>query len=140
MPTPVTLIGNATRVELRFTQAGKPVASFSLAVQDRVKQPDGSYVDGETAWWNCSVFGDQAERLVDAIGDSKSLRVVVVGNIKPRTWETKEGEKRTQLEVLADEVAPSIRFAPRAGGAMTQKPRAAANDPWASVQSDEAPF
>lgn len=136
--TPITLIGNATRLDLRFTQAGKPVASFSLAVQDRVRQTDGSYIDGETAWWNCSVFGDQAERLVDAVGAAKSLRVVVVGNVKPRTWETKEGEKRTQLEVLCDEVAPSIRFGPKAGGSSkTVSPQA--NDPWAT-QSSEAPF
>lgn len=152
--TILTVVGNATNAELRFTPSGKPVASFSLASTPRhFDRQRNEWADGETMWLNCSAFGAMAENLIETIGDQKSLRVIVAGRLKSRTFETREGEKRTVLEVEVEEVGPSLRSATAkvtkvsspgggqqgAGWGSTANARAG-SDPWAGAQTDEPPF
>jgi single-strand DNA-binding protein len=108
--THVTLVGNLTDdPELRFTTSGIPVANFRLAVTGRVKDGD-TWKDGETSFFRVSVWRDQAEHVAESL--SKGARAIVVGRLLQRSWETSEGEKRSSVEVEADEVAPSLTGAP----------------------------
>jgi single-strand DNA-binding protein len=107
--THVTLIGNLTDdPELKFTPNGAAVASFRLAVTPRVKDGDG-WRDGDTSFFRVNAWRDLAENLHDSL--PKGTRVVVVGQLKARSWETPEGDKRSVVEVTADDVAPSLRWA-----------------------------
>ena len=103
-------VGNLTDdPELRFTQNGTPVANFRLAVNQRVKQDDGSWRDGEASFFKVNVWRDQAENVAGSLG--KGHRAVVLGRLRTRAWETPEGDKRTSTEIDADEVVPSLRWA-----------------------------
>jgi len=103
-------VGNLTDdPELRFTQNGTPVANFRLAVNQRVKEADGSWRDGEASFFKVNVWRDQAENVAESLG--KGNRAVVLGRLRTRSWETPEGEKRSVTEIDADEVAPSLRWA-----------------------------
>jgi len=105
----VTLTGNLTDdPELKITPTGVAVASFRLAVTPRVRDGDG-WRDGETSFFRVNVWRELGEHVADSL--SKGDRAVVVGRLKARTWETPEGERRTVVEVEADEVAPSLRWA-----------------------------
>jgi single-strand DNA-binding protein len=107
--THVTLTGNLTDdPELKFTTNGTPVASFRLACTPRVRDGE-SWKDGETSFFRVNVWRDHGEHVADSL--SKGDRAVVIGRLKARTWETPEGERRTVVEVEADEVAPSLRWA-----------------------------
>ena len=107
--THVTLIGNLTDdPELRVTANGAAVASFRLAVTPRVKDGD-SWKDGDTSFFRVTAWRDQAEHLTESL--SKGARVLVVGQLKARSWETPDGEKRSVVEVTAEEVAPSLKWA-----------------------------
>jgi single-strand DNA-binding protein len=103
-------VGNLTDdPELRFTQNGTPVANFRLAVNQRVKQDDGTWRDGDASFFKVNVWRDQAENVAESLG--KGNRAVVLGQLRTRSWETPEGDKRTSTEIDADEVAPSLRWA-----------------------------
>jgi single-strand DNA-binding protein len=103
-------VGNLTDdPELRFTQNGTPVANFRLAVNQRVKQDDGSWRDGEASFFKVNVWRDQAENVAESLG--KGHRAVVLGRLRTRSWETPEGDKRSSTEIDADEVAPSLKWA-----------------------------
>jgi single-strand DNA-binding protein len=105
----VTLIGNLTDdPELRFTPNGAAVANFRLAVTPRVREGD-SWKDGETSFFRINVWRQQAENAAESL--TKGTRAIVIGRLRMRSWETDAGEKRTVVEVEADEVAPSLRFA-----------------------------
>jgi single-strand DNA-binding protein len=105
----VTLIGNLTDdPELRFTPNGAAVANFRLAVTPRVREGD-SWKDGETSFFRMNVWRQQAENAAESL--TKGTRAIVIGRLRMRSWETDAGEKRTVVEVEADEVAPSLRFA-----------------------------
>jgi single-strand DNA-binding protein len=107
--THVTLTGNLTDApELRFTPNGNPVANFRLAVTARVKDGEG-WRDGETSFFRVNVWRQLAEHVAESL--SKGDRAVVIGRLKSRSWETPEGDKRSVVEVEADEVAPSLRWA-----------------------------
>ncbi len=107
--THVTLTGNLTDdPELRFTPTGAAVANFRLAVTPRVKDGD-TWKDGDTSFFRVNAWRDLAENLTESL--SKGARVIVVGQLKARSWETPEGEKRTVVEVTAEEVAPSLKWA-----------------------------
>ena len=107
--THVTITGNLTdNPELRFTPNGHPVANFRLAVTARVKDGD-SWKDGETSFFRINVWRQLAEHVAESL--SKGDRAVVIGRLKSRSWETPEGDKRSVVEVEADEVAPSLRWA-----------------------------
>ena len=105
----VTLIGNLTDdPELKITSGGAAVTNFRLAVTPRVRDDDG-WRDGETSFFRVNAWRDLAENVADSL--SKGARAVVVGRLRSRSWETPEGEKRSVVEVEADEIAPSLRFA-----------------------------
>jgi single-strand DNA-binding protein len=103
------LIGNLTDdPELRFTPNGAAVANFRLAVTPRVRQGD-TWTDGETSFFRINVWRQLAENVTESL--SKGARAVVIGRLRMRSWETDDGDKRTVVEVEADEVAPSLKFA-----------------------------
>ena len=105
----VTLVGNLTDdPDLRFTPHGAAVANFRLAVTPRVRDGD-SWRDGETSFFRINAWRDLAENATESL--AKGTRVVVLGRLRARSWETPEGERRSVVEVEADEVAPSLRWA-----------------------------
>jgi single-strand DNA-binding protein len=106
----VSITGNLTDdPELRFTQSGVPVANFRVAVTPRVPDGQGGFPDGETGFYRVTAWRSLAENIADSL--AKGARVVVLGKLRTSTWETPEGEKRSSVEIQADEVAPSLRFA-----------------------------
>lgn len=101
----VTIVGNLTRdPELRFTAGGMAVASFGLA-WNRRKQ-DG---EDETSFFDVTCFRQLAENVGESL--VKGSRVVVSGHVSQRSWENQEGERRSKVEIIADDVAPSLRWA-----------------------------
>lgn len=129
----ITMTGNlVSDPELRFTPSGKAVARMRVASNNRVKDRDGTWRDGETCFLDVSVWEAKAEALVEAAG--KGATVMVTGRLGQRTFDTKEGEKRTVYEVTADEVGVVVRAKARTGAA----------DPWAATPAsnveDEPPF
>jgi len=103
-----TIVGNATRdPELRFTPSGTPVCSFGLA-WNRKYERDGAEV-AEVSFFDVTCWQSLAENVAESI--TKGARVIVSGRLEQRSWESPEGEKRTKIEVIADEVAPSLRWA-----------------------------
>ncbi len=108
----VTLTGNLTDdPELRFTPNGVAVANFRLAVDQRVWEADG-WKDGEASYFRVNVWRDQAEHASRSL--HKGARCVVVGRLKSRSWETPEGQRRSTVEVDAEELGMSLRFGPAA--------------------------
>lgn len=107
----MTLTGNLTSdPELRFTQSGTPVASFTVAYTPRRKNPQtDEWVDGEPMFVRCSVWGEQAENVAESL--SKGDRVIVAGSLRSHSWKTGEGEERTSLEMAVDEIGPTLRWA-----------------------------
>jgi single-strand DNA-binding protein len=129
--THVTITGNLTDdPELKFTPNGHPVATFRLAVTARVKDGD-SWRDGDTSFFRVNVWRRLAEHVAESL--SKGDRAVVIGRLKSRSWETPEGDKRSVVEVEADEVAPSLRWA-------VAKPERANNGKGKGEFNDDAPF
>jgi single-strand DNA-binding protein len=105
----VQLTGNAVdEPELKFTPNGAAVANFRMAVTPRIREGD-AWKDGETSFFRVNVWRQMAENVAESI--QKGTRVVVIGKLKVRSWETPEGDKRSVTEVEADEVCPSLKFA-----------------------------
>jgi single-strand DNA-binding protein len=105
----VVLTGNLVEdPEVRVTPSGATVANFRLAVTPRVRDGE-QWRDGETSFFRCNVWRQQAENLAESVG--KGARVIVIGRLRTRSWETPEGDKRSVVEVEADEVACSLKFA-----------------------------
>ena len=105
----VMLVGNLTDdPELRFTPNGAAVANFRLAVTPRVREGE-QWKDGETSFFRVNVWRQQAENVAESL--TKGARCIVIGRLRTRSWETPEGEKRSVVEVEADEVGPSLKFA-----------------------------
>jgi single-strand DNA-binding protein len=106
----VTLVGNCGRdPEIRYTQGGQAKAEFGLAVSRRWNDRASGEQREQTSWFNVVVWGQLAENVAESI--AKGTRVVVTGRLEQRSWETDQGEKRTVIDVVADEVAPSLRWA-----------------------------
>jgi single-strand DNA-binding protein len=106
----VTLVGNLTDdPELRFTPNGVAVANFRIAVNPRLWDGDG-WKDGEPSFFRVNVWRDQAEHVNRSL--SKGARCIVVGRLRSHSWETPEGQRRSAVEVEADDVAASLRFGP----------------------------
>ncbi|MEY2739957.1 MAG: single-stranded DNA-binding protein [Ilumatobacteraceae bacterium] len=104
----VTLIGNLTRdPEIRFTSTGRAVASFGLAVGRRY-QVNGEWQE-QTSYFNVTAWGQLGENAAATLG--KGNRVVVTGRLEQREYTNREGEKRTAIDVIADELGPSLRWA-----------------------------
>jgi single-strand DNA-binding protein len=109
--TVLTIIGNLTGdPELRFTPSGSAVANFTVASTPRTfDRQSQEWRDGETLFMRCSIWREAAENVAESL--SRGSRVIVTGRLKQRSFETKEGEKRTVVELDVDEVGPSLRYA-----------------------------
>lgn len=109
--TVTTIVGNLTAdPELRFTPSGAAVANFTVASTPRTfDRQANEWKDGETLFMRCSVWREAAENVAESL--HRGTRVVVQGRLKSRSYETKEGEKRTVVEMDVDEVGPSLRYA-----------------------------
>ena len=104
----ITLVGNLTRdPELRFTTGGRGVASFGIAVSRRY-QVNGEWQE-QTSYFNIVAWGQLGENAASSL--TKGMRVVVSGRLEQREYQNREGEKRTAIEINADEVGPSLRWA-----------------------------
>lgn len=126
MTVHVTITGNATKdADLRFTPKGDPVASFTVAVNERVRLEDGSWGDGEPTYYAVSAWNAIALGVADKV--TKGSRVIVTGTLKPRVYETKEGQTRTSLDVRAVEVGLATGF---------QKAEATKSEPTADEWAD----
>lgn len=106
----VTIVGNLTDdPELRYTPAGAAVATFNVAVNRRTRDESGQWKDGETSFFRCNVWRQQAENVAESL--SKGTRVMVIGRLRQRSWETPEGQKRTVIEIEVESVGPSLEWA-----------------------------
>jgi single-strand DNA-binding protein len=106
----VTIVGNLTDdPELRYTPAGAAVATFNVAVNRRTRDESGQWKDGETSFFRCNVWRQQAENVAESL--NKGTRVVVIGRLRQRSWETPEGQKRTVIEIEVESVGPSLEWA-----------------------------
>lgn len=167
--TVITVIGNLTSdPELRFTPSGAAVANFTVASTPRtLDKQSGEWKDGEALFLRCNIWRQAAENVAESL--TRGARVVVQGRLKQRSFETKEGEKRTVVELEVEEIGPSLRYATAkvnkvsrgtgggggggfgggGGGGQSAPP---ADDPWGSAPpaggtggggggfSDEPPF
>jgi single-strand DNA-binding protein len=148
-------VGNLTNdPELRFTPSGAAVASFTVASTPRVlDKATNEWKDGEALFMRCSVWRQYAENVAESL--TKGARVIVTGRLKQRSYETREGEKRTVVEMDVDEVGPALKYATakvnkvsRGGGGFSDSASsssAPSDDPWSSGPSsgagfDEPPF
>lgn len=167
--TTITVVGNLTAdPELRFTPGGQAVASFTVASTPRtLDRATNEWKDGEALFLRCSIWRQAAENVAESI--TRGSRVIVTGRLKQRSFETREGEKRTVIELDVDEVGPSLRYATAkvnkasrsgagggggfgagagAGGTGTgtgaqSVPAGGGDDPWSTPPggfSDEPPF
>ena len=153
--TQITIVGNLTAdASLVFTKSGTPVANFTVAsTPRRFDKQTNEWRDGEAMFLNCSVWRQFAENVAESL--SKGMRVIVNGNLKARSYEDRDGNRRTSYEIDVNEVGPSLRFAsakvarsqqssgrqrgtqPQGNGWPQQSQQS--TDPWAA-QSAEAPF
>ncbi|WP_341394037.1 single-stranded DNA-binding protein [Arthrobacter sp. G119Y2] len=109
--TIITVVGNLTNdPELRFTPSGAAVANFTIASTPKVfDRQANEFKDGDTLFLRCAVWREAAENVAESL--TKGTRVVAQGRLKPNNYETKEGEKRTVMELEVDEIGPSLRWA-----------------------------
>ena len=145
--TVITLVGNLVDdPELRFTPSGAAVAKFRIASTPRfLDKQTNEWKDGESLFLSCNVWRQAAENVAESL--QRGMRVIVQGRLKQRSYETKEGEKRTVYEVEVDEVGPSLKSATAkvvktqrgAGAGGFGGGAAADNDPWASAAPAPAP-
>ena len=106
----VTIVGNLTDdPELRYTPNGAAVAKFRVAVNRRYKDQSGEWKDGDTSYFTVNAWRSLAENVAESL--TRGANVIVVGRLQQRSWETQDGEKRTVIEIEADEVGPSLRWA-----------------------------
>lgn len=166
--TTITIVGNLTAdPELRFTPSGAAVANFTVASTPRIyDRQSGEWKDGEALFLRCNIWREAAENVAESL--TRGSRVIVSGRLKQRSFETREGEKRTVVEVEVDEIGPSLRYATakvnkasRSGGggggfgsgggsrsAPAQASAGSGDDPWGSAPAsgsfgggdDEPPF
>jgi single-strand DNA-binding protein len=109
--TTITVIGNLTAdPELRFTPSGAAVANFTVASTPRMfDRQTNEWKDGEALFLRCAIWREAAENVAESL--TRGSRVIVQGRLKQRSFETREGEKRTVVEVEVDEIGPSLRYA-----------------------------
>jgi single-strand DNA-binding protein len=109
--TTITLVGNLTAdPELRFTPSGAAVANFTVASTPRTfDRQTSEWRDGDAMFLNCAVWRQAAENVAESL--QKGMRVIVHGRLKSRSYETREGERRTVFEVDVDEIGPALRYA-----------------------------
>ena len=154
--TTITVVGNLTAdPELRFTPSGAAVANFTVASTPRIyDRQSGEWKDGEALFLRCNIWREAAENVAESL--TRGSRVIVTGRLKQRSFETREGEKRTVFEVEVDEIGPSLRYATakvnkasrsggggggfgaggggsRGGAGSSEAGQAKADDPWGSA-------
>jgi single-strand DNA-binding protein len=156
----ITVVGNLTDdPELRFTPSGAAVANFTVASTPRIlDKATNEWKDGDALFLRCSIWRQAAENVAESL--QRGARVLVTGRLRQRSYETKEGEKRTVVELEVDEVGPSLRWATAkvakaqrsgggggsySGGSSGGGSSAGADDPWATPAAgagptDEPPF
>ncbi|REF36456.1 single-stranded DNA-binding protein [Thermasporomyces composti] len=138
--TVITLVGNLVDdPELRFTPSGAAVANFRVASTPRTyDRQAGEWKDGETLFLTCNVWRQAAENVAESL--QRGMRVIVQGRLKQRSYETREGERRTVYEVEVDEVGPSLR---NATAKVTKTTRSqggfGGDDPWQTPAAGGAP-
>ncbi|SFN84278.1 single-stranded DNA-binding protein [Mycetocola miduiensis] len=145
--TVITVVGNLTSdPELRYTQNGLAVANFTIASTPRnYDRASSEWKDGEALFLRASVWREFAEHVAGSL--TKGSRVIATGRLKQRSYETKEGEKRTSIELEVDEIGPSLRYATAqvtraqsSGGGGGRGPAAVQQDePWAASAPTAAP-
>jgi single-strand DNA-binding protein len=135
----ITVVGNLTDdPELRFTPSGAAVAKFRVASTPRTyDKAAGEWKDGEPLFLSCTVWRQAAENVAESL--QRGARVIVTGRLKQRSYETREGEKRTVIELDVDEVGPSLRYATakvqkmaRSSGGGSAPSGGGVEDPWAT--------
>ena len=138
--TIITVVGNLTAdPELRYTQNGLPVANFTIASTPRnFDRQANEWKDGEALFLRASVWREFAEHVAGSL--TKGSRVIATGRLKQRSYETREGEKRTAIELEVDEIGPSLRYATAqvtraAGGGGQSRGQVAADEPWSTPGS-----
>jgi single-strand DNA-binding protein len=151
--TIITVIGNLTAdPELRFTPTGAAVSNFTVASTPRsFDKNTGEWKDGDALFLRCSLWRQPAENVAESL--TRGSRVIVTGRLQQRSYETKEGEKRTVIELAVDEIGPSLRYATarvnkatRQDAAASRQGTAPVDDPWGSApaggagDTDEPPF
>ena len=143
--TVITVVGNLTSdPELRYTQNGLAVANFTIASTPRtLDRGSNEWKDGEALFLRASVWREFAEHVAGSL--TKGSRVIVQGRLKQRSYETKEGEKRTAIELEVDEIGPSLRYAtaavtraPGGAGGGGRGPSQVADEPWAASAPDSS--
>ncbi|MCB0986201.1 MAG: single-stranded DNA-binding protein [Microthrixaceae bacterium] len=110
MDNTVTLVGNVTRdPEIRYTPSGQTVATFGLAVNRRWQNKATNEWEEQVSFFDVKCWSQMAENVAESV--PRGTRVIVTGRLEQRSWETDNGEKRSKVEVVADEIAPSLRWA-----------------------------
>lgn len=156
--TQITVVGNMVAdPELRFTPSGAAVASFRIASTPRIfDKQSNEWKDGDSLFLSCSVWRQYAENVAESL--QKGMRVIVTGRLKQRSYETREGEKRTVFEIEVDDVGPALKSATAkvnrvsrdggggfgggnggGGGGGGSYGGGASDDPWATPPPSEAP-
>ena len=140
MPTHITIIGRATAdAELRFSPGGKAVANLNVAVNHRKKE-GGEWVDDGADFYRVDCWEQLAENVAETI--TKGTDVIIVGTLRSREWEDRDGNKRTSWEIRADNIGPALRYATatvtKAGGQRPQQSSGGQRDPWVD-QSQQRP-
>jgi single-strand DNA-binding protein len=142
--TLITVVGNLTGdPELRFTPSGAAVANFTIASTPRnFDRQTNEWKDGDTLFLNCSIWRQAAENVAESL--QKGMRVVAQGRLKARSYETREGEKRTVMELDVEEVGPSLKYATAKVARVTRSGgggggfSGGGDDPWANSGSAPA--
>jgi single-strand DNA-binding protein len=150
----VSVVGNATRdPELRFTPSGQAIATFGIAVNRSWRNKQSNEWEEAVSFFDVTCWAQMAENVAESV--TKGTRVLVSGRLEQRSWETNDGDKRSKVEIVADEIGPSLRFATAGvtknerrggdfegggGGGGNSAPRAVANDAPAGYSNDEEPF
>jgi single-strand DNA-binding protein len=143
----INMVGNLVAdPELRFTPSGVAAASVRIAVTPRMRDNStGEWKDGETVWLSGTVWRQYAENVAESL--TKGTRVIVIGRLKQRSYETREGEKRTVYEVEIDDIGPALRYATAkiqkasrsSGPPAATTTQTGPSDPWGGAV-DEPPF
>ena len=149
--TIMTIVGNLVAApELRFQPSGAAVASFTVASTPRSFDKNANeWRDSETLFMRCTAWREMAENVAETLSD-KGMRVIVQGRLVQRSFETRDGDKRTVIEMQVDEIGPSLAYATAkvtrasrggSGGYAAPRPKAAEADPWTADQfPSEPPF
>lgn len=142
--TIITLVGNLTDdPELRFTPSGAPVANFRVASTPRTfDRQTGEWKDGDPLFLSCAVWRQAAENAAESL--QRGMRVIVTGRLKQRSYETRDGQQRTVVELDVDEIGPSLKYATakvtrtqRSGGGFGGQAGPAGGDPWSTAPAGQ---